>query len=456
MNGKTPKIIIIGAGPCGLGAAWRLQELGYNNFKVFEKNSYPGGLASSFLDKKGFTWDIGGHVQFSHYKYFDRVMDSVLKNEWLEHQRESWIYLKERFLPYPFQYNIRYLPQEDVWKCIKGLRKLEKKPKVQPKNFKEWTLAIFGKGITELFMFPYNWKQWAYPLEKMSYGWIGERVAVADLKRILKNIKLKRDDVSWGPNKTFRFPLRGGTGEIWKRVYATLNPEKFFFGSKAVKIQTKKKYIEFQNGQEENYDLLITTIPLDKFILQSDLPNKSLAKYLAHSAVHVFGIGLRGTPPQYLQKKCWMYFPESNCPFFRVTIFSNYSPYNTPEAKRCWSLMAEVSESQYKKVNPETIKKEVLQGLKKTKFIQQKKEIVNIWHHYEPYGYPTPSLQRGKALKILTQLEKLGIYSRGRFGAWKYEVGNQDHSFMQGVETVNRILLNKKEITVWHPEIINK
>src|SRR5207302_1513351 len=64
------KFVIIGAGPTGLGAAYRLKELGYKNFHVYERSSHLGGLASSFTDSAGFTWDIGGHVMFSHYKYY--------------------------------------------------------------------------------------------------------------------------------------------------------------------------------------------------------------------------------------------------------------------------------------------------------------------------------------------------------------------------------------------------
>jgi hypothetical protein len=52
-------------------------------------------------------------------------------------------------------------------------------------------------------------------------------------------------------------------------------------------------------------------------------------------------------------------------------------------------------------------------------------------------------------------LEKLQILSRGRFGAWKYEVGNQDHSFMQGVEAAEFVISGSPEVTVFHPNTVN-
>ena len=71
-------VLILGAGPTGLGAAWRLEESGRKDWLLLEGASQAGGLAASFVDKQGFTWDIGGHVQFSHYEYFDRAMDDFL------------------------------------------------------------------------------------------------------------------------------------------------------------------------------------------------------------------------------------------------------------------------------------------------------------------------------------------------------------------------------------------
>ena len=58
-----PKIVIIG--PRSLGAGYRLQELGYRNFQLYEASPQIGDLASSSVDSAGFTWDIGGHVMFS-------------------------------------------------------------------------------------------------------------------------------------------------------------------------------------------------------------------------------------------------------------------------------------------------------------------------------------------------------------------------------------------------------
>ncbi|MBE9571745.1 MAG: NAD(P)-binding protein, partial [Proteobacteria bacterium] len=115
------RIIIIGAGPTGLGAAWRLQDLGYGNWAVYEKNDHVGGLATSFVDEKGFTWDVGGHVLFSHYPYFDDLVEKLLNGAYLEHLRESWIRIFNTWVPYPFQNNIRYLPRDKLYECLAGL-----------------------------------------------------------------------------------------------------------------------------------------------------------------------------------------------------------------------------------------------------------------------------------------------------------------------------------------------
>jgi hypothetical protein len=138
-----------------------------------------------------------------------------------------------------------------------------------------------------------------------------------------------------------------------------------------------------------------------------------------------------------------MYFPESNAPFYRVTYLSNYSPEVVPDPSTHYSLLAEVSHSELKPVNRETIVEETIQGFVNTKLItdDDRKDIVDAHLIEREHTYPTPSLERDGALAVLHPwFESRDIFSRGRFGAWRYEVGNMDHSVAQGVEWVNRIV----------------
>jgi protoporphyrinogen oxidase len=454
---EKARIVIIGAGPTGLGAAHRLAESGIP-FRLFEQSPQAGGLASSFTDKHGFTWDIGGHVQFSHYSYFDDVMDKLLRGEWLHHQREAWVWMRERFIPYPFQNNIRHLPPEEMRDCVRGLIAAARgHAETAPADFEEWIRRSFGEGIARSFMLPYNFKVWAYPPADLSYHWIGDRVAEIDLERILFNILDGRDEVSWGPNNTFRFPLRGGTGEIWRRLARTLPAGSLRLSTGVTGIDSGRKRIRLSDGSQEEYDILISTMPLDELICRSDLEEmKPRAAQLRYSGTYVLGIGLRGAPGPNLKTKCWMYFPESNAPFYRATVFSNYSPHNVPDISRYWSLMVEVSESAKKPVDRESLLEECIAGLIATRLIESAQDVASAWVFHARHGYPTPFLGRDAVLESLTPaLESYGIFSRGRFGAWKYEVSNQDHSFMQGVELVDRLAGAGGEPTVNTPAMVN-
>jgi len=457
----SERIVIIGGGPTGLGAAHRLHEVGHDNWVLLEQTCSPGGLAGSVIDDHGFTWDLGGHVQFSHYKYFDDLMDSLLGPDgWLHHERESWVWIRDRFVPYPFQMNIRRLPAEDMKGCVNGLVRLYKNPPGgRPANFGEWIDATFGEGLARVFMRPYNYKVWAYVPEKMNFTWIGERVAVTDLEKVLNNIFDERDDVSWGPNNTFRFPVRGGTGAVWQACAARLPQERLQYGRRVVRVDPAAKTVHLEDGSSEKYDQLLTTIPLDRFTEMAGLDAMAeKAKGLKYSSTHIFGIGLKGKPAPDVEKKCWMYFPEENCPFYRVTVFSNYSPNNVPDINEYWSLMAEVSESPDKPVphDPQQNLEDVIQGMLNTRLIESRDDIVDTWQVRLEHGYPTPSLERdGIIFDLLPALEKMNIGSRGRFGAWRYEVANQDHALMQGVEWVNHVLYGADELTLWHPEVVN-
>jgi protoporphyrinogen oxidase len=115
LSRAEPSILILGAGPTGLGAAWRLNALGSARWTLLEASDTPGGLSSSVIDSNGFTWDLGGHVLHSHYDVFDRLMEELLPGGWIEHERASWVWMSGRWIPYPLQNNVWRLPPFADW-----------------------------------------------------------------------------------------------------------------------------------------------------------------------------------------------------------------------------------------------------------------------------------------------------------------------------------------------------
>lgn len=437
--------VIIGAGPTGLGAAVRLQELGIQDFVVLEQHAYAGGLSASFRDAAGFTWDIGGHVVFSRLEPFLRLLDELLGADALTHQRLARVRLAGRWVPYPFQNNIRHLPKELVWECVAGLLASRPDPATVA-HFGQWMEAVFGAGITRLFMRPYNFKVWATPAEAMDFRWIGERVAVVDLAEVLRRVILEEDATDWGPNAVFRFPRHGGTGSIFRRMASRVEGH-IRYGCPVHQVDWQQRCLTYGNGQQLQYGQMLSTMPLDLLVTEVLTPVEpslvEAAAALEHNGVHVSGVGVAGLRQD---PTCWMYFPENNCPFYRVTNFHNYSPYNVALPGEQMAFMAETSFSRYKPEDTATLPRRVEDGLQAVTLMQPGDGVVTHWQHTVDYGYPVPTVGRDAALAVIQPwLEARQVYSRGRFGGWKYEVANMDHSVVQGMEWAERVVLGTPE-----------
>ncbi len=449
---RDPRIVIIGAGPTGLGAGYRLQELGYGDWVMLEANDYVGGLATSFTDEAGFTWDIGGHVMFSHYPYYDELVDRLMGDQYSTLHREAWVWMENRFIPYPFQNNIGGLEPQTVYECLTGaIRAARDAGATTPANFREWVLATMGQGIADHFMIPYNYKVWATPAEQMSFNWIGERVSVVDVEDLLRNVLFDKPEKQWGPNSTFKYPLHGGTGFLYDGMRKFVE-DHLELNCAVVSVDPVAKVVRTDDGRDFNYDVLLSTMPLNKLIRVTESPPTAVVeatKGLVFSGSHIVGIGVDRPVDS---DKNWIYFPEPDVPFYRVTYLSNYSPYLTAKHGQ-FSLLTETSHSSYKAEDPATIVDRVVDGLVTTGLLREsdRELIVSRWRCSPAMTYPVPSVGRDAALgTIQPWLRDHDIWSRGRFGGWLYEIGNMDHSCMQGVEFVNAVVHGEPE-TVWIP-----
>ncbi len=169
-------------------------------------------------------------------------------------------------MPYPYQNNISVLPVEEQVKCIEGMidaAEERARAKDAPTNFDEWIMRMMGPGLADLFMRPYNFKVWAVPTTMMQCKWLGERVAAPSLKLVVSNTLNKKVAGNWGPNATFKFPARDGTGGIWKAVARTLPQEKLLFNKRVKTVDAVAHTVHLDDGSSIKYKHLISTMQLD-------------------------------------------------------------------------------------------------------------------------------------------------------------------------------------------------
>jgi protoporphyrinogen oxidase len=425
-----------------------LRKEGFDDFLVIEREDHAGGLSSSYMTEKGFVFDFGGHVTFSAYPEFNDMLKDVLKGQYLTHLRSAWIHMRDRLIPYPLQNNVHLLPPDEAYRAVTGAVEAYRAAAVQgpaPSNFREWLIATFGEGIAESFLLPYNSKNWAHPLEAMDYGWIAERVSVVNPSHLIKNMIAGKQDSDWGPNNYFRFPVHGGTGEIFRRQAETLGDGKILYGKEVAAIDCDEREVRICDGTRIPYDVLLTTAPIPETLRRiTGIPDemKALGDAFLFSSVITFGLGFKGRCPA---SRHWIYFPEESYPFFRVTYFFNYSPFVVP-SDDYFSMLAEVSFSPHRPCDEAAVEKEVADGLFRSGLVSPygPGDLVEMWRRSERWSYPVPFKGRDALLgRVIPFLEERGVYSRGRFGSWKYEEGNMDHSFMQGKEIADSVLQNR-------------
>jgi len=441
-------ITIIGAGPCGLACGRELDRLGYSDWVICERGLTAGGNATSVLDPAGFTWDLGGHVVFSHFGEFDRLLAEVMDGDISEHERSSYVLYGDRWVPYPFQNNLRYLPPDVAYECLLGL--IDAPGGSEATDFATWMERTFGSGITAHFMRPYNLKVWATPPHEMSATWIAERVSVVDHRRALRSVVLQQDDVGWGPNNTFAFPTAGGTGEIYRRVARALG-DHVAYGREVVAVDSKRRRLCLASGEAVEYDALVSTMPLDLLVAAiSDCPAevRAAAQVLKHTSVSVVGVGVE----QPLKGDwSWLYLPEDSVPFYRVTNFARYAAANVPggDTGRLSAFLTETSFSTHRPRPGADLGARVVDSLARVGLIVGEASVVSLHRVDVDYAYPVPTLGRDQALAVIHPwLQARGIHSRGRFGSWRYELGNMDHAAKMGID-VAQLLLEGRPEELW-------
>ena len=151
---SSVEVLILGAGPAGLTAAFVLQESGFKT-KVLEADPHYVGGISRTVNASGFKFDIGGHRFFTKSIVVQELWTRMLhQDRWIKDvPRMSRIYYREKFFNYPLSATdaLQKLGIFEAFLCMASYFKFKIKPIKNPKSFQDWVTNQFGNRLFEIF-----------------------------------------------------------------------------------------------------------------------------------------------------------------------------------------------------------------------------------------------------------------------------------------------------------------
>jgi len=180
-------VVIIGAGPAGLTAAYESVRQGTQTI-VFESADKVGGIART-ESYKNYCFDVGGHRFFTKIEKVDELWREVLGEEFLKVPRMSRIYYNGRFYNYPLRlfnalFNLGIL--ESILIVLSYLRS-QMWPHPEEETFEQWVSNRFGQRLYETFFKTYTEKVWGIPCDQIRADWAAQRIRGLSLTSAVYN-----------------------------------------------------------------------------------------------------------------------------------------------------------------------------------------------------------------------------------------------------------------------------
>jgi UDP-galactopyranose mutase len=488
---RDAKVVVIGAGPTGLSAAYHLGE----GAVLLEANGAVGGWCRSLVDK-GFTFDWAGHIMFSNDPYVHEMYRLLLGENVHWQDREAWVYSKGVYTRYPFQGSLYGLPPEVIKECVMGAiearygkadAKPEPKPSANghangrlngkpacptgptadakdlsdccgdgvaestvplvsrngvnglngkhtpppagPRNFEEFIYQVWGSGIAKHFAVPYNRKIWAVPLDQMETSWLGGRVPLPDLEEMIEGA-LSPKPKPMGPNARFGYPLRGGFQALMNGFLRLLQGE-LRLNARVSAVSPSRRTVTLTDGSGYRYEQLITTMPLPQLVkaMGDEVPDavKAAAAGLRCTSVRCVNLGVGH---EKLTEKHWIYYPEDTV-FHRIFVQGNASPHCNPPGG--FGLTCEITYGPLKPLpcDGDELIRRCIDDCVKVGIIGADDPILAANQVDMPFAYVVYDHARPKNVAVIRDwLAGHDIHLAGRYSEWEYY--NSDHAFLAG------------------------
>jgi protoporphyrinogen oxidase len=218
-------VVIVGAGPGGLTAAYELSKHGVSTAVIEKDPHFVGGIART-VEHNGYRFDVGPHRFFSKSQEIEDLWSEVLSDDMLTVPRLTRIYYRGKFFDYPLKAANALLglgPVETL-RCMASYAWARLRPVRDPQTFEQWVSNQFGHRLFAIFFKTYTEKVWGISTQELSADWAAQRIKGLNLLEAIKNALIPQKTT--GKNRgaliktlidEFRFPRRG-SGQMWERM----------------------------------------------------------------------------------------------------------------------------------------------------------------------------------------------------------------------------------------------
>jgi len=450
-------IIIAGAGPAGLTAAYEACKKGLNPV-IFEKEQEVGGISKT-VNYKDYLFDIGGHRFFTKYDDVKKIWNEILGDDFLIRPRLSRIYYNNRFFYYPLK-PLNALKNLGLFNSISVMLSYvlsQIRPYKNVKNFEEWISNKFGKKLFNIFFKTYTEKVWGISCREIQADWAAQRIKSLSLgKAILNSIGFLGKGRVTTLIDEFQYP-RKGPGQMWNTAKKLIEEKggKVELNTSVIRIIRKDDKIVSalvkNNGslQEVSGTHFLSTIPLRELVqsIEPAPPDKVLKAAQELKYRDFFTVGLIIDKPSIFPDN-WIYIHSPEVRVGRVQNFKNWSPEMVPDPQMT-TLGLEYfcfdTDEIWKKDDEELIemgKKEAAQlKFASTEQIQDGLVIRS------PKTYPIYDEGYRERIEVIQNylLSIKNLQTIGRNGLHRYN--NQDHSMLSAMFAIRNILGEK--CSVW-------
>ena len=411
MKEKNKNTIILGAGISGISAGYHLGLKGFNS-TIYEQDSEWGGLCGNFTID-GFRFDKAVHLSFAKSQYVQELFNR--SSPIISHKPEASNYYEGHWLKHPAQNNLATLPVEEKVNIITDFIK-NSSAEHTITNYESWLRAQYGNYFSENFPMRYTRKYWTVDADKLSTTWCGNRMYQPDISEVLRGSYTTETPNTYYADE-MRYPTKGGYKSFLRLMANECN---IVLNKKAVSVDTELKQVQFEDGSKEDYEYLVSSLPLPYLIsCLQNVPSEvqKASEKLFSTSVAIVSLGFNKPD---IPKHLWYYIYDEDFLSARCYSPSMKSPDNAPE--ECSSIQFEIYFSREKPLalqGDALLEHIVDKGSEMGLF--DKKDIIVKDIRILPYGNVVFYNGMEEDRKIIHRyLDSVHIHCIGRFGKWAY------------------------------------